>query len=193
MKKLFCFALALTLLFSLSATAFAADAGVQNLSAPETETEPVSLKDFKLNAEAEIDGWGSITATKGDFTDDLQCHDKDHRFNFYSSGKDADYYLIWMDITNTTLKEKDYLRDETVTVIYDDKYEYAGFCYQYDYNALYGDEYVLYPDQNFAIEPMYTGHYVFGCTLPNAIVEGKKPLRMIITIDGSEIVYNIRK
>lgn len=193
MKKILCVALALTMLLGLSATAFAADAGVQNLSGPEVETEPVNLEDFKLNAEAEIDGWGSIIATRGEFSDYLQCHDKDHRFDFYNSGKDADYYLIWMDITNTTLREKEYLRDVTVTVIYDDKYEYSGFCYQYDYNSYAGDEYVLYPDQNFAIEPMYTGHYVFGCTLPNAIVEGKKPLRMIITIDGSEIVYNIRK
>lgn len=45
----------------------------------------------------------------------------------------------------------------------------------------------------FAAGPMYTGHYAFGCTLPNAVVNSKKPLRMVITIDGNELTYNIRK
>ena len=52
---------------------------------------------------------------------------------------------------------------------------------------------VIDPADNFEIDPMYSGHYVFGCTLPNAVVNSEKPLRMVITIDGNELTYNIRK
>ena len=37
------------------------------------------------------------------------------------------------------------------------------------------------------------GHYAFGCTLPNSVVKSKKPLSMVININGNEITYNIRK
>ena len=48
-------------------------------------------------------------------------------------------------------------------------------------------------NDQFPVGPMYTGHYFFGCTLPNAIVNGKAPLRMIISLDGLELTFNIRK
>ena len=114
-----------------------------------------------------------------------------------------------MDILNTTTKSMNYLADCTVTVIFDDTYEFAGWCYQQNYNnATYKDIYrggveedkgkqnvnwVIDEADNFVIDPMYKGHYVFGCTIPNASVESKAPLKMIITIDGNEITYNIRK
>ena len=58
-----------------------------------------------------------------------------------------------------------------------------------------GDEAVqaINSEKNFVIEPMYPKRYAFGCTLPNAVVSSKKPLRMEITIDGNEITYNIRR
>lgn len=45
----------------------------------------------------------------------------------------------------------------------------------------------------FEINPLYQGHYLFGCTLPNAVINGSGPLRMVITLDGNEITYNIRE
>ena len=40
---------------------------------------------------------------------------------------------------------------------------------------------------------MYTGIFVFGCTLPNSVVESKAPLRIEINLGGNELTYNIRK
>ena len=188
--------------------------GVQVIGGPETETEPVSLDDLKIEAEAEIEGWGTITPTSfsfkdylGHYTDESTIYKWDWEKNYYESGNDADYALLYLDILNTTTAEKDYLSDYSVKVVYDDTYEYAGWAYQRNYN--YGtlsntgiaDEdkdkqnihWAINDAYKFAISPMYEGHYIFGCTLPNAVVTGKKPLKLVITIDGNEIIYNIRK
>ena len=39
----------------------------------------------------------------------------------------------------------------------------------------------------------YTGHYVIGCALPNDVITGKTPLKIVITMNGEEMTYNIRK
>ncbi len=192
MKKMLCMVLALAFLFALSGMAFAADMGVQVIPGPEAETEPLDLDDLKINTEVEIEGWGILTATECTFVDRLGKLDKDGwRDGQYSSGAEAEYLLLRMDVVNTTLKAKNYLADVTVEVVYDDLYEFSGWFYQYDYDK-YEDR-VIPSDCIFAIDPMYAGHYVFGCTLPNAVVEGSRPLAMIITIDGNEITYNVRK
>lgn len=194
MKKLFSFTLACLMILSLSVTAFAADMGVQIIGGPEAETEPVNLDDLKLNIEAEIDGWGTIKLTGFDFYDKLgYIANPDNGYCYdLESGNEADFAILRMDITNTTLKAKDYLSDVQVKVVYDDTYEYAGWCYQSDFNQR-NQNYAINPERQFTIDPMYQGHYMFGCTLPNAVVNGKKPLQMIVTISGNEITYNIRK
>lgn len=192
MKKLLCLALALMMLLGLSSIAFAADMGVQVIGGPEAETESVNLDDLKMNEEAVIDGWGNLTITSCSFEDILKKYDKGGWSDgYYSSGTEADYLLIRMDITNTTVKSKNFLSNVEVKVIYDQDYEYAGWFYQYDYNK--DNNRVIHSDNIFSIDPMYAGHYVFGCALPNAIVNSKKPLQMIITIGGNEITYNVRK
>ena len=109
----------------------------------------------------------------------------------YQSKSQADFALLTMDILNTTTAKVDYLKNCTVKVIFDNNIEYAGWCYQRDLDlnrCTWID-----PADNFTIDPYYVGHYVFGCTLPNAIFTSKKPLRMVITMDDKELTYNIRK
>ena len=54
--------------------------------------------------------------------------------------------------------------------------------------------YVYAEEENvFNIQPMYEGHYLFGCKLPNAVVNGSEPLSMKITMDGNEFTYHMRK
>ena len=53
--------------------------------------------------------------------------------------------------------------------------------------------FVVNPADQFLIDPMYAGHYVFGCTLPNAIINSTAPLRMEIRLGENELTYNIRK
>ena len=97
------------------------------------------------------------------------------------------------------------MKEVSVKAIYDDVYEYGGWAYQRNYNNGVGNaklevdkqkqnsRWVINAADQFAISPMYEGHFIFGCTLPNAVINSKKPLRLVITIDGNEITYNIRK
>lgn len=209
MKKILSMLLVLSMLLGCSVAM--AEMGVQVIGGPETETEPVSLDDLKLNVEAEIDGYGILCATDFAYKDRLGYYrsgrsDIYNADDFYLSGTEADYALLRIDITNTSTKPRDFLASCEVKVVYDDVYEYGGWCYQYNYNnKTYNSSYsgedsqkqntnwVINAADQYAIDPMYQGHYVFGCTLPNAVVNSKKPLRMVITIDGNEITYNIRK
>ena len=212
MKKILSMILALMMLLTASA-ALAEGMGVQVIGGPTTTTEPVSLDDFKLNVEAEIEGYGLLFATEFAFADHLGYYRQGYTEPSWNSGKwcyrsgnEADYAILRMDITNTVTMPKDFLASCEVKVIYDDLYEYAGWFYQVNYNnktyndSDYGEDnkkqnvrWVINSADNFPIDPMYQGHYVLGCTLPNAVVNSKEPLKMIITIDGNEITYNIRK
>lgn len=109
----------------------------------------------------------------------------------YESKTQADFACLFMDVLNTTPDTVDFLKDCTVKVVFDDSIEYAGWCYQRDLD-LNRCTWIDSSD-NFPIEPYYEGHYVFGCTLPNAMFESDAPLSMIITLGGNEITYNIRK
>lgn len=205
MKKILSILLALLMLLSASA-ALAENMGIQMIGGPDMETEPVSLDDVKLNVDIEIEGYGILTPTSFEYSDTLRYYKKGehntdyHQECYYSSGIEADYALFRMDITNTQINAADFTKSATVVVWYDDVYQYAGWVYQYNYNNVDnhgdrggGDVRVINTEDNFVIDPMYEGHYLFGCTLPNAVVNGKKPLRIVITLDDNEITYNIRK
>ena len=217
MKRLVVLILVGTML--LTSVVYAADMGVQIISGPEDEetNEPVSLDDLKLDKEVEIDGYGIIKATEYKEEDVLYSYRQGYNSNgalAYKSGETADYVILKMDITNTSVKPKDFLEKATVVVVFDEKYEYQGFTRQFNYDNVYADELYLNgnyswdteagvaldpknvfidPADIFSIEPMYEGYYLFGCTLPNKVVKGTEPLSMKITLDGNEITYNIRK
>lgn len=127
------------------------------------------------------------------------------------SGVNADFAWFLMDVTNLQKKDFDFMQNTTVKVIYQDEYEFAGWVRQVNYDYLnYGQNgrdvtrmgydkknpnvVVLDPANVEQIGMMYTGTYAFGATLPNSVFEDtKSPLQMIITIDGNELTYNIRK
>lgn len=210
----------------LAASAYAENMEVQIIGGPEGDVaaETVSLDDIKLNAEIDIDDYAIIVPTEYQVQDTLYLW-KDipnKRLSLFESGSEAEYILLYTDITNLSTGPHDFLKDCTVKVVYDDKYEYAGWSYQYNHDNLLnessyrvykGDNYsVLYikndgsndlnlvcekiaipSEDNFSINQMYTGHYAFGCTVPNSVVNSKAPLRMEIEIDGNELTYNIRK
>ncbi len=200
MKKILSMILILSMLYSMS-TAFAEDSmGVQIIG--DYNTEPVSLDNIIIGEEVEIDSYAILLPTKFAWQDTLPYYEKGQTthssifsYYLYSSGSDAEYAIIYMDITNATSKPKSFLNNCDVKCIFEGstEIEYSGWYYQQNYDNHLGDEYVIDHADEFTIGPMYTGHYVFGCTLPNAVVNSKKPLRMVITIDGTEITYNIRK
>lgn len=126
--------------------------------------------------------------------------------DWINSGKNAEFAWFLVDITNKQKMPVNFMDEETtqVKVIFDDEYEYAGWVRQfnYDYDTERKSDWEEYgtfirgairPDSAEEIDMMYTGHYVFGCTLPNAVMNGDEPLSMVITLGDSEITYNIRK
>ena len=208
MKKLV--TLVLCLMMLLTSAAFAEGMGVQVIGGPAVETEPVSLDDFKLEVDVEIDGYGILRGTSFEFQDLLGYYKKGNELDGYNhtyySNQEADFAILRMDITNTALRAHNFIGACEVRAVYDEVYEYAGWFYQSNYNNRNDNwsgytcdrnnqsrRYAIHKDDVFPIDPMYQGHYIFGCTLPNAVINSKKPLKLIITIDGNEITYNIRK
>lgn len=122
-----------------------------------------------------------------------------------TSGNEAEFAWLKIDIVNLQKLEANFIKDITIKVIYDDEYEYDGWVRQFNYDyskseiyryketTLIGWPVCLSPVDEMPIKPMYKGHYVLGCTLPNFVVEDKNsPLRMIINIGDNKLTYNIR-
>ena len=188
------------LLLSVSMTAQAAELGVQIIGGQTEAAETVSLDDIKIDVPVDIYGFGMINPSSYTVQDKLYRYRKGSKSgsDTYNSGNEAEYVLLKMDITNTTSTPKNYLADVEIKVVFQDNFEFAGWCYQYNWDNSSGDKkysanYVIHPEDNYSIDPWYVGHYCFGCTLPNAVVDSKAPLRMEIKIGGNEITYNIRK
>ena len=181
----------------------------------EEETTPVTLDDIQLNKEVTIDGYATLLPTEFEFADKLGYYRAGLNYiansdDYYQSGQEADFALVRMDVTNLSTVSRDFLKDCEIKVVYDDVYEYGGWFYQSNYDnemsdnsdlaEAYGEDlgkqnerWAIGAEDNFKIDPMYKGHYIFGCTLPNSVVQSKDPLRMEIKLGGNDITYNIRK
>jgi len=121
------------------------------------------------------------------------------------SGKNADFIWLKMDVTNLQKSSVPFMKEITVKVVYDEEYEFAGWvrqinydynekCYRYGMDTYGGDTIVLNPANEEAIDMMYRGTYIIGCTLPNSVFEDEDmPLRVEINMGGNELTYNIRK
>ena len=112
MKRIISILLVLSML--LGSSAAMAEMGVQVIGGPVTVTEPVSLDDFKLGAEAEIEGYGILYATEFAYKDRLGYYRSGRKDvyatdDFYLSGNEADYALLRIDVTNTSPKSHDFL------------------------------------------------------------------------------------
>lgn len=132
--------------------------------------------------------------------------------SWMDSGDSADFVWLMMDVTNLQKKGVEFTEEATVKVVYQDDYEFNGWIRQIIYDHMeaqngnkgvsrygydkddYPNEIVMNPAKVEVIDMMYTGTYVFGCTLPNYVLEDKKaPLRIEIKLGENELTYNIRK
>lgn len=171
------------------------------------QTNHLLIDDVKLEVDIIIDGYGKIFPYEFEYKDKIHQYKGDDPWynNLYESGAEAEYAILRMDITNTTTKPRDFLAACEVKAIFDNVFEYSGWFYQVNYNNKVSDHFeiedknkqnILWPiepEDFYSIDPMYQGHYIFGCTLPNSVVNSKQPLYIVIAIDGNEIVYRIRK
>lgn len=124
--------------------------------------------------------------------------------SWQDSGMNAEFVWLKLDITNLQKEPISFMKNIEVKVTYDGEYEFAGWVRQinYDYNIIcyrYGSTtkggatIVMNPANEEAINPMYTGTYVIGCTLPNSVFEDKAPLNIEIDIAGNQLTYQVKK
>lgn len=141
---------------------------------------------------AEIEDFAVFSFSSFSFVDSIRQYNEGSysESHVFESGAEAQYAVFKVDIVNRTKQAVDFLSDVYVKVVYDDEYAFEGWSYQYNFDA--SSDIVLSRKDQFGIMPMYSGHYVFGCTLPNSVVESYEPLEIIITINGVEITYKIR-
>ena len=151
-----------------------------------------------------LSGWAG--GRKRHYVNADKEYDKGYHYcQWKESGKEAEFAWLKSDILNLQKTASSFMTDITVKVIYNDEYEYNGWIRQFNYdyskselyryqeNGLIGWPVCLSPSDEMPISPMYKGHYAFGCTLPNYVVQDKdSPLRMEITIGGHKLTYNIR-
>ena len=206
MKKLVAFALIVVAVLS-AGYAVADDGGKM------TFDNVTFGKEYKIKGYAAVKFLGfKFVDAFAQWEEGIHTRDRERvvRYGYYRSiqisGKEADYAWLKADIRNLGKIGTKFLADISVKVIYDDDYEYNGWVRQFNYDyhnselrtddkeiGVIGWPACLDPKDEMSIGPMYTGHYAFGCTLPNAVVEDKEsPLRMVITIGGNTLTYNIR-
>ena len=137
--------------------------------------------------------------------------------SWQDSGDSADYIWLAMDITNMQKTDVDFISEcknendqYKIKVIYNEDYEFIGWMRQIDNDLLskdasdggagrangdratYPNQIVLNPAHTHPIQMLYTGHYVFGCTLPSFVINDKtSPLRMEIELGDSQLTYYI--
>lgn len=115
----------------------------------------------------------------------------------HDSGSQADFICLGLAILNKSSAYIDLTQTATVNVIFrggtatGEPIEYTGWIRQCDPDKSL--QYPVNPADNFAVGPYFTGYYLFGCTLPNAILENAGPLRMEVTIGDIVLTYHIRK
>lgn len=117
-----------------------------------------------------------------------------------SSGENADFAWFEVDITNLSKETQAFDTEATVQYIFDNDYIIDGWLLQfnYDYDAFDMKDgsltrAALDGENMEPADMLYTNHYIFGATLPNAVVTGTKPLAAVITLGEHAFTYNIRK
>ncbi|MBQ9389185.1 MAG: hypothetical protein IJU07_03305 [Synergistaceae bacterium] len=150
------------------------------------EGEKMTIDDVTFGKAYKIKGYAVVTFEEFSFIDVVVQNNAPG----IRSGNEADFAYLTFDMRNLAKKEAKFLGNISVKVIYDDEYEYYGFVKQFDYNRSISE-----PIRGeIPLDPMYTGHYVSCCALPNFVIQDQSaPLRMIITINGHEFTYHIRK
>ncbi|WP_237163309.1 hypothetical protein [Paenibacillus sp. BIHB 4019] len=154
--------------------------------APEPSADAGSV--LELKKALVIADFAEVTLTKTEFTSKVVPPKPDSFYNYYEI-KDAEN--IYLDIV---LKFKSLLSSSKgadefadVQVKYDSKYEYKSFS---TIEESGGGNFTYTNITN--IEPLKTGVVHFIAELPKEAANDKKPIDIIVTIEGKEYVYSLR-
>lgn len=127
--------------------------------------------------------------------------------DYYESGSDAKFAVLWADIVNQSGGSVEYTDGCEVKVYEGGTNVYDGWAAQLNYEnfAQFGDEYgedsgkqnkrwVVNPKDSIAVSSGGEGHFLFACNLLNTVVNGTESLNMVITLSGGKkITYQIRE
>lgn len=202
MKKIFCW---VTIVFlAMAGTAWAeADWLLDPVDAGS------AVDNLEIGKTATADGFCSLTVTEFSFQDRLGYYQAGSKSvgsseDYYLSGDEAEYAVLKADIANAGTEGRDFLSGSEVRMYYGVS-TYGGWAYQQNPDngtsadisfgvdsGMQNVNWVINSTDNYAVEPDQVGHYVFGCTLPNEVVDDDGELRMVITIDGNEFTYYVR-
>ena len=188
MKKVFSILLALFILQNLTMALAADDTGVQIIGGPETSAETVSLDDWKPGQTVEITGFGDLTLVSAEFRNSILAGGG---YYFYSDGE-ADYLVLTVEILNTQTKDVNfYTLIDSGICSFDDTYQFGTWKRQYQ--SMTSERVYYSKDDSYSIDPMYRGKYIIVATLPNDVVNSKKPLSITFKIGDNEFTYHHRK
>ena len=182
MKKFLC--LLLTFILLLTCAPALAE-GVTLLSSPDMQ-EPEytgALDDLKIGVGIDL-GDRIYTPVKGGFYDGYRGMD--------GSGSQAEYLLLFVDVLNLAALKQSFFKEAQVVVTYTNQrgeYKYGGFVRQ----SYTNDDYYNKGQKDFwDIDPLYTANYVFGCALPNFVVNTAGRIVMEITIGDTVMTWVYR-
>lgn len=186
MKKAIALSLVLLLILSIS-SAFAADVGVLIIQGDQEDDVSDLLNDMQLTVPVSLPGYATVKITSCEFVGEIN-----RRNSYATSGIEAEFVYLRLDILNNTRKPIDFSKQLSTQVIYRDDYIFEGIISFYDYD--YSQNQAYFDGDSAEIGILYEGHYGIRCLLPNAIVNDKiGPLKMVIKLGGHEMAYNIRK
>ena len=186
MKKLLITTVLIAVLAACAVSVSAQQPDIYLVPAP--GSSGLSVRDLKINSDINIPNWGKLTAVSFDVYDKLWSTDYNYPI---SSGTEANLAVLRVDVTNITGSAKDYIANAEVNVYFDNIYQFEGEARQFDYD-ISENNYVT-EKLRFPIQSWYQGHYAFICKLPNAVMDAKESLYMVIRMDDVELTYAIRK
>lgn len=171
---------------------------------------PGLYDNIQIGEPVSVDASFAFTATSFDYETSIGFYqagtaDVGSSEDYYNTEEGTQFAILKADIDNLDVAAFNYLENCEIKV-FDEKNTYGGWAFQQNFNnsimadLSYGKDserqntnWVINKSDVFAIEPSGRGHYVFGCTLPNDVVNKNTPLRMEITIRGTNLIFYIRK
>ncbi|WP_336774755.1 hypothetical protein [Paenibacillus sp. MMO-58] len=154
---------------------------------PDPTPSPV-LSVLELNKPLSIADFAEVTITKASFTSKVVPPNPDSFYSYYEVKDPGNIYL------DTVIKIKSLLTSEksseefaTLKVKYDNKYEYDSFSTIEES----GGSNLTYTSIT-SIEPLKTGSLHFIAELPKEASTDKKPIAIIVTLQGKDYTYTLR-
>jgi len=187
--------LLLTMCLLLTVVTFAEASGIQLIQTGAAAGSVETLDDIAVSGSYVIDDYARIRPQSFSFVDGYTQYQKDQarkdgKTTAVNSGVYADYAYLLVDFVNLKKVPVDFTADAHVAVVYNEDYVFSGWVRQLNYDI---SNSVLLDPMNIApIDMLHGGHYIFGCKLPTAVIEGTEPLKMVINLGKHELTYYIR-